>query len=1310
MIPLRAVVTFVFCCACVCLAQATPKAGELTPMGAGGAFAPVTVSDDAGVARQGELVRGGVPFARGAVKSVGQIRVADDAGGVIPCQVKQLAWWDDRSVKWARVSFRADVAKGGRRGFRVVVLPSAGPKPPDGVRVARRGPIVTLDTGQLRASFNTRAFRLFESVATRAGKGPWRRVTEAVDDGLYMGVIRRKAPRVGKHWFAPAGAGDKLRFTARGPAKFSIEERGPLFTTLRFAGWFRLDGKAQGERCGQFILRVTAFAGSRELELKHTFIYTGEPTRDFTNALGLRLTFAPGATAALLDGATQVRQDLGAPLVAIQDSCDTLSVNGVRARARPTGAVALLGDGASVTATVRDSWRHFPKGMTATRNGLDIALWPEGCGRVLDLRRTGGDHEPGIGAADRESSAQGLGKTHEVLLVFGDGVSGEELRRRALAFNRPLVPAAAPAYLCGTFVEGHVLPMDFERFPRTETFADLAWRWLRGAQDKFKWYGFCNYGDFRTDYRRRQKRWLDTGRYGWRHAAGDIPAGLGLTYLRLGDRDLLDLFLAEANHIRDVDTVHYKGKGQPHPLGTMHRRNKDHWSGVATPHYTYTRGLALAYFLTGDPRTLEVLRETAQPHGDPNMITAFARCYEATGEKKYLAGLKQRIKIFIGNPPRQPYHNFRFTTDYFRALAQYARVCPEDKVARDTIVRQADWWTHPDRWNRHRYGFGFYYLYARALAYWRNPDRDKYITYSAYALASIMYNGPTKGYRGAPFEKLDALVSKHGVNLYASLSAGWFLDFYPYGLAAVAHCGMTQKDILDTTKYTANLKGGRLYQTQTTTEALAKNKGFTCVRLPMTNWPGDRPLRVSDPKGKYRFAPGFDALPWGARLTLGGVPFRLASRKRGFVVLKRGAVKIPVGRACDRLHILGNVATKANWKRDELGATYRVTFADGTTLLRPMRNLADYEDVTMWKFSPGSTLARYVSHGYPLPRTHLNIVTLDTKGRKVVSLELLPGDVDDGLCLVAVTAETGAAPKTAGTLYTFGAASGKGAVKVGVARYTPKRGYGWTARCAPSRLGANIGRGAAFLVDGLKPGAYRVTVAMRTHRARAGGLMDILANGRRLQGAAIASNTNDEISFVTQCGDGRLRTGFYPNPRDIGGVWFVERLRIEPTKDASRVESFQDTIADLRPLRSLSFGATASCEQGWFAGYTFHHPKVAIDGRFSTAFGMPKGVDKAQLVLTLKKPVTANAARLLVGKQLDTALTRFDLALEGWRDGRWVLISRKPERVEQFDFVYRFAPFTSSRFRLNITDRRKNIARLRSRLIREFQLFDTRGK
>ena len=1307
-------VAFVSFCACFCLAEQTPKEGQLTRTDGGNAFVPVTVTDHAGVTRRDELVQGGVPFARGAVKRLSQLAVTDARGRTVPCQVKQLAWWDDRSVKWAQVNFRADAPKGGRRAFRVVVLPRAPAKARDGVRVTRRGSLVTLDTGRLRASFNTRAFRLFESVATCDGEGPWRTVAGPVDDGLYMGVLRRKAPRVGKHWYAPgyapAEAGEKLRFAACGPVEFAIDERGPLFTTLRFAGWFRRDGKTRGERLGRFILRVTAFAESAELELKHTFIYTGEPTRDFTNALGLRVGFAPGASTAILDGATPTRQALGTPLVAIQDSCDTLRVNGVSTQARPTGAVALLGDGASVAAMVRDFWRHFPKGMTATKSGLDVALWPEGCGRVLDLRRTGGDREPGIGEADRVSSAQGLGKTHEVLLVFGENVSGKELGRRAAAFNRPLIPAATPEYVCGTLVEGHVRPMDFDRFPQTETLADLTWRWLGAAQDKFKWYGFCDYGDFRTDYRRRQKRWLDTGRYGWRHAAGDIPAGLGLTYLRLGDRDLRDLFLAEANHIRDVDTVHFKGKGQPHPLGTMHRRNKDHWSGVATPHYTYTRGLALAYFLTGDPRTLEVLRETAQPHGDPNMITSFARCYEATGEKKYLLGLKRRVKIFIGNPPRQPYHNFRFTTDYFRALAQYVRVCPKDKVARDTIVRQADWWTHPDRWNRHRYGFGFYYLYARALAYWRSPDRDKYITYSAYALADIMYRGPTQGYRGAPFEKLDELVSKHGVNLYASLSAGWFLDFYPYGLAAVAECGMTQKDILDATKYTTNLKGGRLFHTQTTTEDLAKGKGFACVPLPKTNWPGDRPLRVTDPRGNYRFAPGFEALPWGARLTLGGVPFRLATRERGFVVLKRGAVKIPIGRACDRLHVLGNVATKASWQRGRLGATYRVTFADGTTMLRPMRNLIDYEDVTMRKFSQGSALARYRSYGSSLPRTHLNIVTLDTKGREVASLELLPGDVDDGLCLVAVTAETGAATEPAGTLYTFGAANPKGAVKVRVETYTPQRGYGWTARCAPSRLGANIGRGAVFMVDKLKPGAYRVTVRLRTHHARAGGLVDILANGRRLQGVAVAFNTNDEISFVTESTDGTLRTGFYPNPLDIGGVWFVERLRVEPTDEAPRLERFEDKIADLRPLRSLSFGAKASCEQGWFAGYTFHHPKAAIDGRFSTAFGMPKGVDNAQLVLTLKKPVTANAARLLVGKQIDAFRSRFDLALEGWRDGRWVLVSRSPERVEQFDFVYRFAPFTASRFRLNITDRRKRFNRLRARLIREFQLFDTRGK
>src|SRR4051794_3601826 len=46
-------------------------------------------------------VSGGIPFPKGALKSVEEIRLLGAANQEIPCQVTQLAVWPDGSVKWA---------------------------------------------------------------------------------------------------------------------------------------------------------------------------------------------------------------------------------------------------------------------------------------------------------------------------------------------------------------------------------------------------------------------------------------------------------------------------------------------------------------------------------------------------------------------------------------------------------------------------------------------------------------------------------------------------------------------------------------------------------------------------------------------------------------------------------------------------------------------------------------------------------------------------------------------------------------------------------------------------------------------------------------------------------------------------------------------------------------------------------------------------------------------------------------------------------------------------------------------------------
>ena len=89
---LRTVTTLVILAAALlvpsALAASVPLRGDFPP-GSGDAAIPVA---------------GGVPFPRGALRGVENVRLLGAGGREIPCQVTRLAVWPDGSVKWAMVA------------------------------------------------------------------------------------------------------------------------------------------------------------------------------------------------------------------------------------------------------------------------------------------------------------------------------------------------------------------------------------------------------------------------------------------------------------------------------------------------------------------------------------------------------------------------------------------------------------------------------------------------------------------------------------------------------------------------------------------------------------------------------------------------------------------------------------------------------------------------------------------------------------------------------------------------------------------------------------------------------------------------------------------------------------------------------------------------------------------------------------------------------------------------------------------------------------------------------------------------------
>ena len=124
----------------------------------------VTVKEPVGVARQAESASGGVPFRKGQVKSVDELALFDQAGQPVPAQFTKLAGYEDGSVQWALVDFRASVPANG--GAEFVLKPRGAEAAPAGagIKVTETAETVTVNTGVLEFTVSKAKFNRLESV------------------------------------------------------------------------------------------------------------------------------------------------------------------------------------------------------------------------------------------------------------------------------------------------------------------------------------------------------------------------------------------------------------------------------------------------------------------------------------------------------------------------------------------------------------------------------------------------------------------------------------------------------------------------------------------------------------------------------------------------------------------------------------------------------------------------------------------------------------------------------------------------------------------------------------------------------------------------------------------------------------------------------------------------------------------------------------------------------------------------------------------------------------------------------------------
>lgn len=155
----------------------------------------LTVTNPHAVDLSATPVTSGVPFPRGALRSVDNVRLLRD-GVEVPAQFRVTGRWEPGpSVRWLLVDFQADVDADSRQSYTLEYGYDVIPKVvPPGVRLTRLDDAYRVDTGAAAFRINTRRFTLFDAVTLADGTAL---VTPPASDALPRGaVIRGLQPTV----------------------------------------------------------------------------------------------------------------------------------------------------------------------------------------------------------------------------------------------------------------------------------------------------------------------------------------------------------------------------------------------------------------------------------------------------------------------------------------------------------------------------------------------------------------------------------------------------------------------------------------------------------------------------------------------------------------------------------------------------------------------------------------------------------------------------------------------------------------------------------------------------------------------------------------------------------------------------------------------------------------------------------------------------------------------------------------------------------------------------------------------------------
>ena len=205
----------------------------------------------------------GVPWPRGQLRSAA--KVLDFKLANQPLQSWPLAYWPDGSLKWTAHALAGGVPAGALK--LETGKPAAG-----GLTVRQTAAQIVVTAGDLVWTVPTRGQALIAE-ATRAGRVTLKhlRLVALRQDGADPELDGKLA----------------RQFFSSQVTAVTVEQQGPVRTVLKLDGTHTANANDKGRDWLPFSVRLYFYAGAESVRIVHTFVWDGDPAKDFIAGLGL---------------------------------------------------------------------------------------------------------------------------------------------------------------------------------------------------------------------------------------------------------------------------------------------------------------------------------------------------------------------------------------------------------------------------------------------------------------------------------------------------------------------------------------------------------------------------------------------------------------------------------------------------------------------------------------------------------------------------------------------------------------------------------------------------------------------------------------------------------------------------------------------------------------------------------------------------------------------------------------------------------------------------------------------------------------